>query len=75
MNQYYVAVIVYNAVSGFNNHRISGNCRVHVFRKFGKNYVVYYRRKNSTTSTVSIYCGNSIAPSDLHCKCLQANNR
>ena len=65
MNQYYVTVIVYNDVAGFNHHNISGGCVVHVFFKFGKNYVVFYRRKDSTSSNVSIYCGNSFAPSDL----------
>ena len=59
MNQYYVAVIVYDPVGGYNQHEIDSSCSVHVFREkigIGRNYVVFYRRQDSTSSNVSIYC-------------------
>jgi len=67
MNQYYVTVIVYNDVAGFDRHWISGSvCTIWVFRKFGKNYAVFYRRKDSTSSTRSNVkicwgCGSRVA--------------
>ena len=59
VNQYYVAVIVYDPVGGYNQHEIDTSCSVQVFREkigIGKNYVVFYIRQDSTSSDVSIYC-------------------